>query len=102
MYGELKTQVFLFETAGKLFLHRLVAHEGDVADHAGERQAVFRLAGVVIAALAPGRIGHDGLPDDLVEGDLLRRMLERRGDRYRGKNAVRISRGPLQGLHAAH
>ena len=55
-----------------------------------------------IAAVAPLRIGHHGLAADLVEGDVLRRVPRRAGDRQRGEHAVRIARRPLQHLHAAH
>ena len=57
---------------------------------------------VEVAAAAPVGIGHDGLAADLVEGDVLRRMPGRRGDRHGGEDALRIERRPLQHLHAAH
>ena len=57
---------------------------------------------VEITAGAPVRVGHDRLPPDLVEGDVLGRMAGRRGDRHRREHAVGIARRPLQHLHAAH
>ena len=56
-----------------------------------------------VAAAAPVRIGHDGLPADLVEGDVLRGVLRRGGDRHARENTRSgIARRPLQHLHAAH
>ena len=50
----------------------------------------------------PLRIGHHGLPAEFVKRDVLRRVTRAAGDRQRGEDAVRIGRGPLQRLHAAH
>ena len=50
----------------------------------------------------PIRIGHHGLPAEFVERDVLRRMPRAAGDRQRREHALRIGRGPLQRLHAAH
>ncbi len=55
-----------------------------------------------IAAAAPVRIGHHRLTAEFVERDVLRRVPRRAGDRQRGEHALRIGRGPLQHLHAAH
>ena len=55
-----------------------------------------------VAAAAPVRIGHHGLAAEFVERDVLRRMARRAGDRQRREHALRIGRGPLQRLHAAH
>jgi len=46
---------------------------GDMCGHPSHGQALFRsLAVVEIFAAMPFRIGHDGLPADLVKGDVLR------------------------------
>ena len=55
-----------------------------------------------VIAAAPIGIGHDRLAADLVEGDVLRRVPRRGGDRHRGEDALGIGRRPLQHLHAAH
>ena len=55
-----------------------------------------------IAPAAPFRIGHNRLSADFVEGDVLRRMARRGGDRQRREHPLRIARRPLQHLHAAH
>ena len=52
--------------------------------------------------LTPVRIGHDRLAPDFVKGDVLRGVPGRRGNRHGGKDPLRIARGPLQHLHAAH
>ena len=71
--------------------------------HAGDGQPLGRAHALVeVAALAPVRIGEDRLPADLVEGDVLRRMFRRGGDRHGGEDAVGKARRPLQHLHAAH
>src|SRR3546814_6877050 len=44
----------------------------------------------------------DLLAANLVEGDVLRGVARRRGDRHRGKDLFGIARRPLQHLHAAH
>ncbi len=59
----------------------------------------FRL---VVVAFVPVRIGHNGLPADFVEGDLLRAVAGRGGDRNDGGYRIRISDGPFERLHAAH
>ena len=76
---------------------------GDVGGHARHRQPLFRaLAMLEIFAAMPVRVGHHGLPADLVEGDVLRGMARAGGDRQRREHALRIARRPFQHLHAAH
>ena len=52
-------------------------------------------------AVVKCRIGHDRLPRDFVEGDVLRRQVRRRSDHQRVGDALRITRGPAHRLHAA-
>ena len=71
--------------------------------HACHREAADRIcAELLIAPLAPFGVGHDRLAADLVERDILRRMLGRTGDGDGGKAALGVARHPLQSLHAAH
>src|SRR5205085_6309369 len=61
---------FAAEAASELLAHRVVAHVGDVPDHARHGEAAGgRLFAIVVAAVPIG-IGHNCLPADLVEGDL--------------------------------
>ena len=54
----------------------------DVRRHPGDREALGRTHALAeIAPAAPIRVGHDRLPPDLVERDVLRGMARRRGDR---------------------
>ena len=93
----------VLEVAAELLVQRVVRQIGDVRGHARDGEALARaLALVEIAALAPVGIGHHRLAADLVEGDVLRGMARRAGDRHRGEHAVLIGRGPFQHLHAAH
>ena len=46
-------------------------------------------------------IGGNGLPRDLVEGDVLRRQIRRAGDDDAVAQALRITDGPAQRLHGA-
>ncbi len=76
---------------------------GDMRAHAGDPEALGGPgAGLEVAPLGPGRVGHDRLPADLVEGDVLRRVARPRGDRHRGEDPLGVARRPLQHLHAAH
>ena len=71
--------------------------------HARDREAAARIGAFqIIAAAAPFRVGHDCLPADLVERNVLRRMAGGAGNRQRREHAGRIARRPLQHLHAAH
>ena len=89
--------------AAELSLQRLLRQVGDVGGHARHGQAVARLdAEIEVAALRPVGIGHHGLPADLVEGDVLRGVPGRGGDRHGREHAVAVARGPFQHLHAAH
>ena len=73
-----------------------------MADHARDAQAARRHhALVVVVAAVEIRIGHDRLARDLVEGDVLRRELRRRGDDDRMAHALRVGERPLQRLHGA-
>ena len=56
----------------------------------------------VVVALVPIRVGHDGLPADFVEGDLLRAVPRRGGDRDRRGDRIGIRHRPFERLHAAH
>ena len=95
--------VAVLELAAELAMQRGVREIGDVRAHArdGEPAARGCILGK-IAAVAPFRIGHHRLTADLVEGDVLRRVPRRAGDRQRREHALRIARRPLQHLHAAH
>ena len=96
-------RVAVLQGTAELALQRLLREIGDVRGHARHRQAARRhgLVQAIVAAL-PFGIGHDRLTADLVEGDVLRRMAGRRGDRHGGEDASRMARCPLQDLHAAH
>ena len=83
-------------------MHRVVAHIGDVAHHARHGQPAPGRRAAVIVAFVPVRIGHNGLPPHLIEGDLLGAMPARAGDRNRRNQAVGVSHRPLQRLHSAH
>jgi hypothetical protein len=56
----------------------------------------------LVVAAAPVGIGHDRLPTDLVEGDVLSGVAGGAGDRHGGEDGLRIGRRPLQRLHGAH
>ncbi len=69
-------QAVPLQLAAELSLQRRLRKVGDVRGHPRHRQALFRphaLVGVVAAA--PVGIGHDRLAADLMERDVLRRML---------------------------
>ena len=71
--------------------------------HARDREPAARIGAFdQIAAAAPFRIRHHRLTADFVEGDVLRRMARRAGDRQRAEHALRKALRPLQHLHAAH
>jgi hypothetical protein len=73
-----------------------------VAEHARQAQAARRHHAVlVVVAAVEIRIGEDGLARHLVEGDVLRGELRRRGDHQGVADALRILQRPLHGLHAA-
>ena len=60
------------------------------AAHPGDGQAAGgNPAGAPILAALPVGVGEDGLATDLLEGDVLRRMVRRRGDRQRRGDAFR-------------
>ncbi len=71
-------------------------------DHAGHAQALGGRRATVVVAAPPVGVGHDGLAADLVEGDGLRGLPRRRGQRHAQVHAFRVRDGPLQHLHAAH
>ena len=96
-------QLAILHAAAELAMQRRVRQIGDVRGHPRDREAAMRMRALIdIAAIMPVRIGHHGLTAEFVEGDVLRRMARAAGDRQRGEHAVRIGRGPLQRLHAAH
>ena len=90
------------QAAAEFFHHRVIRQVSDVADHAREAQAAARhhVVAVEIAAMEI-RIGGDRLARDLVESDVLRRQLGRRGDDDGVGDALRIGDRPLQRLHRA-
>ncbi len=93
----------VLQIAAELFMQRAVGEIGDVRGHARHRQAFGRAhAFREIAPGAPVRVGHDRLPADFVERDVLRGVAHGGGDRQRREHAVLIGGGPLQHLHAAH
>ena len=64
--------------------------------HARHRKAVARVrAELQVAPLAPVGIGHDGLPADLVEGDVLRGVPRSGGDRHRREDAIGVAGRPF-------
>ena len=56
----------------------------------------------LVGPAAPVRVGHDGRPAHLVEGDVLGRMTGRPGDADRREDPLGIVRRPLKGLHPTH
>ncbi len=94
--------VAVLELAAEFAVQGLVRQIGDMRGHARDREPATRLGLGEIAAAPPVGIGHDRLPADLMEGDVLRGMARGRRDRQRRKHALRIARRPLQHLHAAH
>lgn len=102
---------FGFETEGEppsmaqfspeLQMHGLVREIGDVPDHAGHGQAQVRPHSVIVVAVPPIGIAHDGLPGHLVEGDGLGGMTACRGQGQDSFHHVWIACGPLQNLHPA-
>ena len=84
-------------------MQRGVREIRDVRAHARNREPAPRIGALdEIAAVPPIRIGHHRLAAHLMEGNVLRRMARRAGDRQRAEHALGIARGPLQHLHAAH
>ena len=93
----------VLQRAAELAVQGGLAEIGDVRRHARHRQAAGRApAGVQVVAALPVGIGHDRLAADLVEGDVLRRMARRGGDRHGAEHPLGIARRPLQHLHPAH
>ncbi len=85
----------------KLLGHVVIREIGDVADHAGHRQAVTRHRAMgMVMAVVEFWVLQDGAPGDLIEGDVLGREPGRRGNYHGMSHAIRESNGPLQGLHA--
>jgi len=96
-------QVAILHAPAEFPVQRRVRQISDVGGHPRDRESAMRMSALVaVAAAAPVRIGHHGLAAELVEGDVLRRVPRRAGDRQSRKDALRIGRGPLQDLHAAH
>ena len=93
----------ILQGAAEFALQRLFRKIGDMRGHARHGQAVARLvAEFQVAPLRPVRVGHDRLPADLVEGDVLRGMPGGGGNRHRGRHPFGMARRPRQHLHAAH
>ena len=89
------------QCAAELLLHRIVGQVGDVADHARHAQAALgdQAVGVEVAAVEVG-VGDDGAAGHLVEGDVLRRQVGRRGHGHAVAHALRVTQRPAQRLHA--
>ena len=93
----------VLQGAAELALQRLFGEVGDMRGHARHGQSVARLvAEFQVAPLRPVGVGHDGLPADLVERDVLRGMPRRGGDRHGGRHPFGVTGRPRQHLHAAH
>ena len=96
-------QIAVLHPPPELAVQRGVREIGDMRGHPRHAEAAMRMGALLeIAAMVPVRIGHHGLPAELVERDVLRRMPRAAGDRQRREHALGIGRGPLQRLHAAH
>ena len=75
---------------------------GDVRRHARHGQARrWRLVGRIGTA-RPHRISHDRLPANFVEGDILRAVAGRGGNRHHLLHPRRMVHRPGECLHAAH
>ena len=93
----MKSCVAILQVAAELALQRLLRQIGDVRGHARHREAVARhRADAPDSAPAPIGIGHHRLPPDLVEGDVLRGMPGRRGDRHRREARGRHGAPPIR------
>ena len=98
-----RRQLAVLHPPPELAMQRGVRQIGDMRGHPRDAEAAMRMGALLeIAAAVPVRIGHHGLPAEFVERDVLRRMPRAAGDRQRREHALRIGRGPLQRLHAAH
>ena len=77
----------------------VVAAEGDLADHAGDRQRLVRTVagrGVVVVAAPPARIHADDATAGRPPGDLLGAGGERGGDGHDRADPVGVHHGPLE------
>ena len=79
-----------------------VGQVGDVRHHARDGQAHAGAAALGVIAVVPGRVLHDRLAADLVEGDRLRAFARGGGHRDQAPHEGRELDAPLQHLHAAH
>ena len=71
--------------------------------HTGHGEAIVRpLPATIIIAVLPLGIGHDRLPADFVESNILRRMAGRAGYDQCGTDPFRPVGGEGQRLHPAH
>ncbi len=87
----------------ELAVQRGVGEIGDMSRHPGHREPAMRMSTPLeVAPVMPIRIGHHRLPAEFVKRDVLRGVPRAAGDRHHREHAVRISRGPLQRLHASH
>ena len=73
-----------------------------MADHASHRQPSCRRLAVVVITFVPIRVGDNGLPSDFIEGDLLRAVPRRGGDRDGSRHRIGVRHSPFQRLHPAH
>ncbi len=93
----------ILQSAAKFLRERSLRHIGDMRGHARDRESFDRDCVMIhIAAAMPMGIGHDGLPPDFMESDVLRRVSRCGGDRDGGENSFGTAHRPLQDLHAAH
>ncbi len=90
------------QAAAEFLGHLVVREIGDVAQHARQAQAAQGAHAVFVEVAAVKiRVGQDRLAGDVVEGDVFRRQLGRRGDDQGMADAIGIGQRPLQRLHAA-
>ena len=103
IHVEAEAEVLLAaQAAAELLAHGIVAHVGDVADHARHGEAARRRLLVVVVAVVEIGVGHDGLAAHFVEGDLLRAVARGGGDGDGADHGLGIGGRPFQRLHAAH
>ena len=100
--GTLRPVGAVLQIAPELRSQSLFGQIGDMRRHPRHGEpAVGRFPAVIVAVL-PARIGHDRLPPQFVETDVLRRMAAGRGDDEHALGAFGPVRGKAQRLHPAH
>ena len=98
-----RRQLAVLHPPPELAVQRGVRQVGDVCGHPRHAEPAMRMGALLeIAPVVPVRIGHHGLAAEFMKRDVLRRVAGAAGDRQRREHALRIGRGPLQRLHAAH